>query len=156
MGTLARASRVLADLTTILPSLASLPTDRSLDLLAYLSSGVVQHWVRFGRRGRILRTFPARPVTLRFPTQLRRQRGWSVCAQPDFRSRSGPCLRFARNDGRGRYCPLAFWSNALSTASVIAVTPVWMVGFGTGANSGEWLSGSGGPPLRAAATCSGS
>src|SRR5258707_8126409 len=47
------------------------------------------------------------------------------------------------NDGRGRYCPLALWSNALSTASVIAVTPVWMVGFGTGAKSGEWLPGSG-------------
>ena len=56
----------------------------------------------------------------------------------------------------GRYCPLVCWSNALSTASVIAVTPVWMVGFGTGANSGEWLPGSGGPPLRAAATRSGS
>src|SRR5215470_13559541 len=72
-------------------------------------------------------------------------------SQPDFRSRSGPCLRFARNDGRGRYCPLALWSNALSTASVIAVTPVWMVGFGTGANSGEWLPGSGVPLLLAAA-----
>jgi hypothetical protein len=28
-------------------------------------------------------------------------------------------------------------SNQLSTASVMAVTPVSMVGFGTGANSGE-------------------
>jgi len=37
-----------------------------------------------------------------------------------------------------------------------ALTPVWIVGFGTGANSGEWLPGSGGPPLRAAATRSGS
>src|SRR6185437_5755333 len=54
------------------------------------------------------------------------------------------------------YCPFARWSNALSTASVMAVTPVWMVGFGTGANCGEWLPGSGGPPLRAAATRSGS
>src|SRR5260370_24181726 len=60
------------------------------------------------------------------------------------------------NDGRGRYCPLALWSNALSTASVIAVTPVWMVGFGTGANSGEWLPGSGVPLLLAAAHFSGS
>ena len=60
------------------------------------------------------------------------------------------------NDGRGRYCPLALWSNALSTASVIAVTPVWMVGFGTGANSGEWLPGSGVPLLLAAAQFSGS
>ena len=58
--------------------------------------------------------------------------------------------------GTRDYCPFALWSNALSTASVIAVTPVWMVGFGTGANSGEWLPGSGGPPLRAAATRSGS
>jgi hypothetical protein len=51
METLARASCVLADLTTILPSLVSLPTDRSLDLLAYLSSGVVQHWVIFAPDG---------------------------------------------------------------------------------------------------------
>src|SRR5215471_12648763 len=57
---------------------------------------------------------------------------------------------------RGRYCPLALWSNALSTVSVIAVTPVWMVGFGTGANSGEWLSGSGVPLLLAATHFSGS
>jgi hypothetical protein len=35
------------------------------------------------------------------------------------------------------YCPLALCSNALSTASVIAVTPVSIVGFGTGANWGE-------------------
>src|SRR5262249_8572619 len=55
------------------------------------------------------------------------------------------------NDGRGRYCPLALWSNALSAASVIAVTPVWMVGLGPGANSGEWLPGSGVPLLLAAA-----
>jgi hypothetical protein len=61
-----------------------------------------------------------------------------------------------RNDRRARYCSLALRSNALSTASVIAVTPVWIVGFGTGANSGEWLSGSGGPHLREAATRSGS
>src|SRR3954453_18719294 len=39
----------------------------------------------------------------------------------------------------------------------MASTPVSMVGFGTGANSGEWLAGSGGPlPLRAVATRSGS
>ena len=43
-----------------------------------------------------------------------------------------------RNDDDGEtYCPFARWSNALSTASVMAVTPVWMVGFGTGANRGE-------------------
>lgn len=35
-----------------------------------------------------------------------------------------------RNDGRARYCSLALRSNTLSTASVIAVTPVWIVGFG--------------------------
>src|SRR5262249_27692084 len=66
-----------------------------------------------------------------------------------------PSLR-SQIDGRGRYCPLALWSNALSTASVIAVTPVWMVGFGTGANSGECLPGSGVPLLLAAAHFSGS
>src|SRR5262245_25563494 len=76
--------------------------------------------------------------------------------QPDFRSRSGLAFASLANDGQGRHCPLAPWSNELSTASVIAVTPVWMVGFGTGANSGEWLPGSGGPPFRAAATRSGS
>jgi hypothetical protein len=35
------------------------------------------------------------------------------------------------------YCPFARWSNTESTASVIAVTPVVIVGFGTGANCGE-------------------
>src|SRR6266446_3620414 len=64
---------------------------------------------------------------------------------------SGAAFAALANDRRGRYCPLALWSNALSTASVIAVTPVWMVGFGTGANSGEWLPGSGVPLLLAAA-----
>ena len=55
------------------------------------------------------------------------------------------------------YCPFARWSKALSTASVIAVTPVSIVGFGTGANMGEWLAGSGGPfPLNAAMARSGS
>jgi hypothetical protein len=42
--------------------------------------------------------------------------------------------------GRARaaaHFPRARSSNALSTAKVIAVTPVSMVGFGTGANSGE-------------------
>src|SRR5215475_2531033 len=38
----------------------------------------------------------------------------------------------SRMMGRAGLLPLAPWSNALSTASVIAVTPVWMVGFGTG------------------------
>jgi hypothetical protein len=33
--------------------------------------------------------------------------------------------------------PRAWASKALSTASVMALTPVSMVGFGTGANSGE-------------------
>ena len=55
------------------------------------------------------------------------------------------------------YFPRACWSNTLSTASVMASTPVAMVGFGTGANKGEWLPGSCGPsPSRAAATRSGS
>jgi hypothetical protein len=36
-----------------------------------------------------------------------------------------------------RYRPLALWSNALSTASVMAVTPVWMVGFGTARTGGN-------------------
>jgi len=35
------------------------------------------------------------------------------------------------------YFACACWSNTLSTASVIASTPVSMVGFGTGANKGE-------------------
>jgi hypothetical protein len=42
--------------------------------------------------------------------------------------------------GRARaaaHFPRARSSNALSTANVIAATPVSMVGFGTGANSGE-------------------
>jgi hypothetical protein len=48
-------------------------------------------------------------------------------------------------------------SKALRTASVMASTPVVMVGFGTGANCGEWLDGNSGPvPLLAAATRSGS
>ena len=51
-------------------------------------------------------------------------------------------LQMGRSSGcimapKRRYFPRAYWSNTLSTASVIAVTPVWMVGFGTGANSGE-------------------
>jgi RHH-type rel operon transcriptional repressor/antitoxin RelB len=55
------------------------------------------------------------------------------------------------------YLPRACWSKALSTASVMAAIPVSMVGFGTGANKGEWLPGSCGPsPSRAAATRSGS
>ena len=47
--------------------------------------------------------------------------------------------------------PRACRSNALSTASVMAVTPVCKVGFGNGANSGEWLAASGVPLLLAAA-----
>jgi hypothetical protein len=55
------------------------------------------------------------------------------------------------------YFPRACWSNTLSTASVMASTPVSIVGFGTGANKGEWLAGNCGPsPSRAAATRSGS
>ena len=53
------------------------------------------------------------------------------------------------------YFPRACWSNTLSTASVMASTPVSIVGFGTGANKGEWLAGNCGPS-RAAATRSGS
>jgi hypothetical protein len=63
----------------------------------------------------------------------------------------------ARSGTADAYFSRACWSNTLSTASVMASTPVSMVGFGTGANKGEWLVGSCGPsPSRAAATRSGS
>ena len=75
--------------------------------------------------------------------RLMASRGWC----PDIGELRSRCAHLRR----------AFCSNAPSTASVMAVTPVSMVGFGTGANKGEWLDGSGGPsPSRAAATRSGS
>jgi len=44
----------------------------------------------------------------------------------------------------------------LITASVMASTPVLIVGSGTGANSGEWFDGSGAPPAAASAARLGS
>src|SRR5215470_19813161 len=62
-----------------------------------------------------------------------------------------------RSGAADDHFPPACWSNTLSTASVMASTPVSMVGFGTGANKGEWLPGNcESSPSRVEATRSGS
>ena len=50
--------------------------------------------------------------------------------------RHGKCVDVLMADQFVPFCRV-FRSKAVSTASVIAVMPVSMVGFGTGANSGE-------------------